>query len=176
MTLARETIAFLACILMIGCGSSEGYKLASVSGKVQVDGKPVEGLRISFEPIGGADRPYPGPDSIGITDKDGRFTLATFNESQKKGAVVGKARVRIWSLPASQTAGANGKDISDDRAADYDPVAEIKAIKSQIRKTAKAKAVQQSIVIPLRFNDETTLTFDVPEKGSDTANFEIQSK
>jgi len=155
MTLARDSIVFFTCVLLLGCGSSEGYKLASVSGKVQVDGKPVEGLRISFEPIGGSDRPYPGPDSIGITDKDGRFTLATFNESQKKGAVVGKARVRIWSLPASQTAGANGKDISDD---------------------AKAKVVQQSIVIPLRFNDETTLTFDVPEKGSDAANFEIQSK
>lgn len=176
MTLARYAVAIAASLVLAGCGSSEGYKLAPVSGKVQVDGKPVEGLRISFEPIGGADRPYPGPDSIGITDKDGRFTLATFNESQKRGAVVGKTRVRIWSLPASQTAGTSGKDVSDDRAADYDPVAEIKAIKSQIRKTTKAKVVQQSIVIPLRFNDETTLTFDVPDKGSDSANFEIQSK
>ena len=171
MNFNRIAVLAAFCTCISGCGSSENYKLAPVSGRVQVDGKPTEGLRVSFEPIGGADKPYPGPESIGITDKDGRFTVSTFAERQRSGAVVGKCRVRIWSLPADQ----KGQDVSDDRGENYDPVAEIKALKSQLRKSTKSKAVA-SLVIPLKFNDETTLSFDVPEKGSDSANFDITSK
>jgi len=175
IVIAMITIGFVA-----GCGSNDGFKLARVSGVVKVDGKPLKGLRVSFEPIGGAERPYPGPESIGITDDEGHFSLATFNEGSRIGAVVGKCRVRIFTLPASQAEGA--KDISDDRAADYDPVAEIKALKSQIRsaqQTKKPKAASAStstLVIPLRYNDQTTLEFEVPEAGSDSANFDITSK
>ncbi|MFM7127904.1 MAG: hypothetical protein ACKO0V_00930, partial [bacterium] len=153
----------LVCLgLISGCGSGDGYKLARVSGIVKVDGKPMKGLRVSFEPIGGADRPYPGPESIGITDEEGRFKLATFNEGSRIGAVVGNCRVRIFTLPASQTAG--DKDVSNDRAADYDPIAEIKFLKGQIKsansKKAKSATVSSdTLVIPLRYNDQTTLTF-----------------
>jgi hypothetical protein len=171
----------LFCVgLVSGCGSGDGYRLARVAGVIKVDGKPMKGLRVSFEPIGGADRPYPGPESIGITDDEGRYTLATFNEGSKIGAVVGNCRVRIFTLPASQTAG--DKDISNDRAADYDPIAEIKFLKGQI-KSANAKkpksatsASTENLVIPLKYNDQTTLTFEVPEAGSDSANFDITSK
>jgi hypothetical protein len=171
--------AIFTMSLVSGCGSGDGYKLARISGVVKVDGKPVEGLRISFEPIGGTDRPYPGPESIGITDEEGHYTLATFSEGSKAGAVVGKCRVRIFTLPSSQVEGK--KDISDDRAADYDPIAEIKALKSQIRsaqskKTKSAAASTATLVIPLKYNDQTTLEYDVPEAGSDSANFEITSK
>lgn len=173
-------IGILCVGLISGCGSGDGYRLARVSGVVKVDGKPVKGLRVSFEPIGGADRPYPGPESIGITDEEGRFKLATFNEGSKIGAVVGNCRVRIFTLPASQTAG--DKDISNDRANDYDPIAEIKFLKGQIKsanakKTKAAASVSSdSLMIPLRYNDQTTLTFDVPEGGTDAANFDITSK
>jgi len=75
IVIAMITIGFVA-----GCGSNDGFKLARVSGVVKVDGKPLKGLRVSFEPIGGAERPYPGPESIGITDDEGHFSLATFND------------------------------------------------------------------------------------------------
>jgi hypothetical protein len=171
MNFKRIVIRAVFCFCISGCGSSENFKLAPVSGRIQVDGKPTEGLRISFEPMGGADKPYPGPESIGISDKDGQFSVSTFSERQRSGAVVGKCRVRIWSLPADQ----KGKDVSDDRGENYDPVAEIKALKSQLRKSTKSK-VAPTLVIPLKYNDETTLSFDVPEKGSDSANFDITSK
>ena len=95
------TIGFVA-----GCGSNDGYKLARVSGVVKVDGKPLKGLRVSFEPIGGADRPYPGPESIGITDEEGQFSLATFNEGSRIGAVVGKYVLRVSVTARAATSGA----------------------------------------------------------------------
>lgn len=159
----------LMALRVMGCGNQE-YVLAPVSGVVKVDGKPVAGLRVAFEPIATEKNSAPGPESIGITNAEGEFELKTFDERPRSGAVVGKCRVRIWSMPSGQA-----DAVFDDRAENYDPVAEIKAIREQIR-NSKKKAVAASGPIPLRYNDQTTLSFDVPESGSDAANFDIQSK
>jgi hypothetical protein len=153
---------------LAGCGSYD-FKLAPVSGRVTVDGQPVAGLRVSFEPVGSVQRPAPGPDAIGITDTDGRYTVATIAE-QWTGAVVGDCRVRIWTLPSNQS-----DPVFDDRDPNYDPVAEIKALKAKLRNSRK-KVSRPSGAVPKRFNDESTLTFVVPPEGSDKANFEISWK
>lgn len=160
-------LAAVALALPIGCGD-DGYVLAPVSGRVLVDGEPVAGLRISFEPIGGADRPVPGPESIAVTEDDGGFRLYT-TDTERRGAVVGPCRVRIWSLPADQP-----EVITDDQDPNYDSVAEIKAIKAQIRNPRKAK--KPLGIVPFRFNDESELTFTVPPEGTTQADFEISWK
>lgn len=163
----RHLFAFLMLILFVGCGS-DGYELAPVSGRVLVDGEPVKGLRIAFEPIGGSGRPAPGPEAIAITDDDGNFKLATMSESPRRGAVIGPCRVRIWTLPSSQP-----DAVFDDRDPNYDPVAEIKAIKAGLR---KKKSERPKSALPLKYNDKTDLTFEVTKDGTDKANFDISWK
>ncbi len=159
-----------------GCGPT-GYVLAPVSGRVTIDGEPVKDVRIAFEPIADATRKIPGPEAIAITDDDGRFTLYTTDE-ERRGAVVGKCRVRIWTLPGSQTAAsATTKPvITDDRDPNYDAMAEVRAIKAQIRAGAKKGAATKTGIIPFRFNDRTELSFDVPPDGTDKADFPISWK
>ena len=65
--------------------------------------------------------------------------------------------------------------IFDDRDPKYDPIAEIKAIKAQ-RRAAPKSAKRPTGLIPLRFNDKTELTFNVPPEGSDKADFAISWK
>ena len=67
--------------------------------------------------------------------------------------------------------------ITDDQDPNYDPVAEIKALKAQMRAAKKKKATPASLgIIPFRYNDKTELTFEVPPEGSDKADFAISWK
>lgn len=83
----------LVCGLLSGCGSS-GPKLAKVTGKVTVDGKPVPRADISFTP----NEPGGSP-SLGKTDKDGNYHLAFTQE--KDGALIGMHTVSIASKKIS---------------------------------------------------------------------------
>lgn len=173
---ARLVILLAAMGSMVGCGS-DGYVLAPVSGKVTVDGEPAADLRISFEPVATAERKIPGPESIGITDDEGKFTLTTLVDS-RRGAVVGKCRVRIWSVPGSQQK--QEEIISNDRDPNYDPVKEVNMLKEQLElrraKRGAKKAARPTAALPLRYNDNTELSFDVPPGGTDRADFQVSRK
>jgi hypothetical protein len=77
-------------VLVSGCGDD---RLAPVSGVVLLNGKPLGGARVSFEPKA-PERPEFAPSSSGLTDADGRFQLRVTVNNQS-GAVVGKHTVRI---------------------------------------------------------------------------------
>jgi len=85
----------------------------------------------------------PGPGSYGTTDGDGRFTLQLVGKDQP-GAWVGHHRVVI-SLKDPP----NPNEVSDSASRD---------------RTEK---------LPLRYNRDSKLTFDVPAGGSDAANFDL---
>ena len=94
--IARErarvgTLVLVAC-LATGCTPSP-YEFAPVSGVVTLDGKPLDGARVTFMPRPGADGLVAGPDSAGETDAEGRFSLAT--SDGQPGAVTSTHRVRI---------------------------------------------------------------------------------
>jgi len=72
---------------LLGCGGTEG--LAPVSGRLTVNGKPVEGIEIRFTPL---DKEKVRP-STGICDADGNYTL--MYTRTEKGATIGKNRVTI---------------------------------------------------------------------------------
>ena len=73
----------------VGCGKS--YPLAPVSGRIEVDHKPLAHAEVTFSPLAGADQPI----STGKTDENGAFTLSLNNESRSQGALVGEHRVLI---------------------------------------------------------------------------------
>ena len=86
----------VSCLGVIGCGGP-GYELASVSGRITLNGKPIPDVHVSFQPSqeGNAE---PGPGSFGKTDADGRYSLRTVTEPPADGALVG---LHVITLRAS---------------------------------------------------------------------------
>jgi hypothetical protein len=82
----------LGCVLVavLGCGSS---KFVPVSGKVTLNGEPLAGATVSFEPVAEPGTSPLPTSSLGKTDQSGAFTLRA--TSGENGALVGKHRVVI---------------------------------------------------------------------------------
>src|SRR5437870_3256950 len=89
----------VSCLVVAAVGCTRApYRVAPVSGKVTLNGKPLANAWVNFSPIGSKDHD-PGPTSQGKTDAGGRFTLQVDHPTQP-GAVVGKSRVYITTATA----------------------------------------------------------------------------
>ena len=87
-----RAMLFFAIFLAAGCG---GPKIAPVSGKVTMDGKPLANANVNFQPIGQGNV-HPGPGSHSKADKNGEYTLEYIEGGQ--GALVSKHRVEISAI------------------------------------------------------------------------------
>lgn len=99
MTSPRWTTAttlgcLIACALAAGCGGSD-YDLVPISGTVTLDGAPLAGGVINFQPFAPAGATTGGPGSTARIGSDGRFELATVQGAP--GAVLGQHQVKIYS-------------------------------------------------------------------------------
>ena len=85
--------------MLLTCGCSDsGPGLAEVKGRVTLDGQPVAGAMVTFEPqVTTVDG---GANSIGITDDNGEYTLQY--PGDKVGAVVATHKVTIAYEEGSQ--------------------------------------------------------------------------
>jgi len=129
-----------------GCGGDH-VKVASVSGRVTLDGKPLANAFVQFQPMAsGQSIETPGPPSVGTTDADGRFEL-TLSQGGKKGAVIGQHRVRFSTFR------------EESKAKDSDET-----------------EVTQRETVPPQYNARSEVTFIVPESGSTTADFALDAK
>ena len=90
---ARFPVVLAAALAAAGC-SMTPYRIAPVSGRVVIDGKPGAGVHIEFMPMGSEKNNNPGPGSIGMTDADGRFVMKVIYPAGN-GAVVGRHKVQI---------------------------------------------------------------------------------
>jgi hypothetical protein len=87
----------LAFLVIAGCSRGPKYELAEVKGVVKYHGRPVPNVQVEFLPEPKDQKVAAlGPRSSGVTDKDGRYTLAT--DDQRPGAVVGAHRVLVRDL------------------------------------------------------------------------------
>jgi hypothetical protein len=146
----RTSWPLAACLLAIGC-SGDGFKLVPVSGRVTKNGQPLANVRVVFQPIGD----NPGPGSAGTTDADGRYTLVVSSQQYSgNGAVVGKHRVTIGTILPGEGAKPTDPSVG---SPDGEPLA-------------------GKELIPPRFNQDSTLTFDVPAGGTDKADFDLKFK
>ena len=150
-TLLAVWIAPLACFAPVGCGG--GIAAVPVSGRVTIDGKPLEHVAVGFVPIDGQGADKPG--STGATDAEGRFSLKTAGSHAVAGAVVGKHRVTLLD-----TGNLNG----------YNPYTDRNLTSRQIA----AKMAQFRHRLPPEARDGS-LTFEVPPDGTYEANFDLQS-
>lgn len=86
-------LAMVVGLSLAGCGgSSEGPELGQVSGTVTLDGQPLEGAEIQFQPA--EDRP-----SRGQTDSSGFYRLSF--TGNRMGAVLGDHTVMITTVRAA---------------------------------------------------------------------------
>jgi len=98
----RRPLALAAAMvlcLVIGCSKGSGPDLGYVEGTVTLDGKPLDGAEVQFEPDGA--RP-----SIAFTDENGHYVL-NFTGA-REGATIGKHTVRIVSARGSSGGEGNG--------------------------------------------------------------------
>jgi hypothetical protein len=86
-----------ACCLALGC--SDGRQTATVSGKITLNGQPLAGARVNFQPTG--DVRNTGIGSFGETDANGEYSLTLIDES-RAGAIVATHRVMIKAVPAGK--------------------------------------------------------------------------
>jgi hypothetical protein len=95
----RIPVRCIVLILVATSGCSDAQKaLAPVSGVVTLDGKPLAGASVRFQPVAPAGETISGKGSYAFCGPDGRFELSTIDD--KPGAVVGDHTVRIYGPKA----------------------------------------------------------------------------
>lgn len=85
-------MAAMALCLVMGCSQNSGPELGYVEGNVTLDGNPLDGAEVQFEPEDA--RP-----SVAFTDENGHYVLK-FTGS-RDGATLGTHTVRILSARGS---------------------------------------------------------------------------
>src|SRR5437879_1216622 len=89
--MGRSFAVVIGFALLSAAGCSGGPAFAPVTGTVTAGGKPLENVQVEFWPQ------VSGPRSLGVTDKNGRFTLTSDNGEQP-GAVIGSHKVVLVDL------------------------------------------------------------------------------
>jgi len=87
-------VAFISTIVGVAAGGCSTSKIAPVSGRVTLDGKPLAGVHVGFQPIAKPGDMNPGSGSYAITDQAGNYTLLLVHGEQP-GAMIGQHRVEI---------------------------------------------------------------------------------
>ncbi|MDR0705111.1 MAG: carboxypeptidase-like regulatory domain-containing protein [Planctomycetaceae bacterium] len=80
--------------LLTGCAKQSPYDTEFVSGKVLVDGEPMQGISIIFSPV----HPNEGHAAGGITDAKGQYKLSTAGLDIGSGAVAGTYNVTFRKI------------------------------------------------------------------------------
>ena len=95
MSISRTAFLFALIGTLYGCGGAD-LNLAPVSGTITVDGIPLAGVSVQFQPQK-ADSNGMAPTSFGVTDDDGHYSLEVTTTGQQ-GTLVGPNQV-TFSLP-----------------------------------------------------------------------------
>lgn len=92
--ISRSLLALLAFGLLLesGCGRSDRPSLLPAAGTVKLNGEPLAGAVVAFEPIVDAKASFRRPANA-VTDAQGRFSLSTYEKDD--GIPAGKYRVAI---------------------------------------------------------------------------------
>lgn len=86
-----------------GCGKSGTVQTAPVTGRITLDGEPLDGGTVTFVPD--KQRRTMGPIGVGEIREDGTYSIVTDPGGDVlKGAVVGYHRIRITLSPNQRTA------------------------------------------------------------------------
>lgn len=130
-----------------GCSSSDQPELGQVTGTITMDGKPLTGVAVVFQPENG--RP-----ARGMTDAEGKYELVYIR--QTKGSKVGPNRVEI--APSEEGEESEETEVGDGEA-----------------QTAPKKSKSGKPTVPARYNTKSELKVEVVS-GKNTFDFQLESK
>lgn len=88
--------------LVLGCGA-KGPAVVPVSGRVTLDGAPLVGATLSFQPVTDKSGASAAVGSYGKTDAEGKYSLRLI-EPDQAGAIIGKHTVTITTAVAENPA------------------------------------------------------------------------
>ena len=106
----------LCCVIALAGCSGSGPELASVTGTVKLDGKPVQGARLEFHPQDGH-----RPTSYAMTDEDGYYS-ASFSDTLD-GVYLGPVLVQVWTDDVTLV---DGEPVQDEFPSRYNRDSELK--------------------------------------------------
>ena len=139
-------LAIGGALLLCVGGCGSEGKVAPISGTITLDGKPTAGIAVTFQPIATDGNNAPGPSAFGVSGPDGRYT-AKIVGGERNGATVGKSQVRF-------NAYIDPADILEDGTLKNQP----------------------KVKVPARYWSDSKIEFEVPAKGTSSADFELKSQ
>ncbi|MEM1062634.1 MAG: hypothetical protein AAGJ97_09965 [Planctomycetota bacterium] len=142
---------------LAGCSGGE-FEIVPVSGVVRIGGEPAAHVKVEFQPVG-EDLTNPGPKSIGYSDDEGRYTVATVGESGRRGAVVGRHKVTVY--------GARWVGVLEEWSGDT--TAEEDA-RNGLMPSGIAQLEKPTLEVPEKV---MPVSYDVASGGTDAADFDL---
>jgi hypothetical protein len=143
---------FVGVLTITGCGGEDGRRTVPVSGIVTMGGKPLDGAEVYFfsEKFSG----------MGMTDAEGKYKLV-------QGTFPGENRVFITKIE-----GGSGENLPTELREDPE---QMRVANESLGATPGSKRVGPQQVVPEHYSnpEKTKLTFQVPENGSNSANFDL---
>jgi hypothetical protein len=162
MNLERASCCFgaLAALMLLGlagCGGS-GAKPVKTEGVVTLDGAPLAGATVVFQPAEGTGRP-----ATGLTSADGSFRLTTFNTGD--GAMPGEYKIVVTKSADER---GDAPDVGQGNTSDSRAVSQKmgKMMIQMATKQKKGEGVAKS-GLPAQYSDpgRTILRAKVPTEG-----------
>jgi len=155
----------LLVLALLLAASGCGGKLVKLEGTVTLDGQPLEGATVTFNPEGGG-----GNSASGLTGSDGVFFLTT--RTSGDGVAPGAYKVTVTKANSSDIAGVGQPTPSD-------PQSMLKSMKDfgEKQKPNKERTPKkQDLAIPAQYTnaEKTPLRCQVPPDGS--VEFKLRSK
>ncbi|MEM7781770.1 MAG: hypothetical protein AAF623_00220 [Planctomycetota bacterium] len=154
---------------LTGCGSG-GPVLAPVTGTVKLDGEPIAGVELIFEPVQKeGESAVVGPFSIGSTNESGEYKMIARNGQY--GAVVGEHRVSfsIGGVDPEEMMDELKQQLQAAKAGEGDP-ADVAGIQAKIEKLQNQKQ------LPDRYQGEDSIiTANVKPGDNKNLDFNLES-
>lgn len=141
-------VSLTVFFLQLGCSPSDQPELGQVTGMVTLDGKPLPGVAIVFQPDNG--RP-----ARGKTDVNGKYELTYIR--QTKGTKIGPNRVEIAPSEEGEGEVAEQAETSDKESA-----------------PTPTRTKSGKPLVPARYNVQTELKVEV-KPGANTFDFQLKS-
>lgn len=148
MSMVKRCFAIaMISMTLAGCGGSgNGPKIVSTKGTVTFKGAPLADATVILSP-------EKGPVAMGVTNSEGKFTLAT---GATRGAAVGKARVAV-SIPSTDGGGsATSGDQPKDAKSGAEMMRNMGKAQFEQTKTASDAAKKAKSLLPTKYSSTET--------------------
>lgn len=171
-SLIQRCIVLGAMLCVLGCGGekAEFPETVPVTGKITLDGKPLEGAQLTIRPeLSTGEKSYP---ARARSEADGSFEVFTFfsASSDVPGVVPGKYKVSVIKMDTPADTGAHDAAGGGAAAAPVDPT-------NRAAMQAQASTGPGNI-LPSKYGSPTTsgLEFEAKAGENKTLVFELESE